>query len=153
MTASLAAARPSSAPTLCASAPTAAGVSVSVAEGAGQFDDSAVLPPNDNMVPPGMIAMPNHPNPISQSQDTNTPIYEDDGEDLSSLGNNHGVLQDGSQDMDLDATLNDTNESTINNPLMWNDAKGRDRIPFGNHGFMNPCNPSQIHPDRRTCAL
>ena len=55
--------------------------------------------------------------------------------------------------MDLGATLNDTNKSIINDPLMWNNAEGRGRIPFGNHGFMDPCNPSRICPGRRTCAL
>ena len=76
VTASPAAAHPSSASTLCASAPTATRVSASVAEGAGQFDGSVVLPPNGDMAPPGMIAVPNHPNSISQSQDTNAPLLE-----------------------------------------------------------------------------
>ena len=146
VTASPAAAPPSSAPTLHASAPTAARASASAAEGAGQFDGSAVLPPNDDMVPPGMIAMPNHPNPISQSQSTNAPLHEANGEDLSSLGNTHDILQDGSLNIDMDTTLNDTNESAVNDPVMRNDAKGCARIPFGNHGFMDSCNPSGICP-------
>ena len=102
------------------------------------------MPPS----PPGMIAVPNHPNPISQSQDDNAALHEANGEDLSSLRNAHGVLQDGYQDMDMGATLNDTNESSVNDKVIWNDAKGCGCISFGNHGFMGSCNPNWICPGR-----
>ena len=53
----------------------------------------------------------------------------------------------------MDSTLNDTNESAANDPVMWNNAEGRGHIPFGNHGFMDPCKLSQIRPGRRWRAL